>query len=48
MSCADFGPRTSLKIVDIIRERVRNGQLKSGADIRAGCVTAAPGRCIPC
>ena len=41
----DFGPRTSLKIVDIIRERVRSGQLKSGADIRAGCVAAACRRC---
>jgi hypothetical protein len=27
--------------VDIIRERVRSGQLKSGADIRAGCGAAA-------
>jgi fused signal recognition particle receptor len=27
--------------VDIIRERVRNGQLKSGADIRAGCVACS-------
>ena len=27
--------------MDIIRERVRNGQLKSGADIRAGCVACS-------
>ena len=33
----DFGPRTSLKIVDLIRERVKDGELKTGADIRAGC-----------
>ena len=36
---SDFGPRTSLKIVDLIRDRVRSGELKSGADIRAGCAT---------
>lgn len=35
---ADFGPRTSLKIVDRIRERVKAGQLKTGSDIRVGCV----------
>jgi hypothetical protein len=39
----DFGPRTSLKIVDLIRDRVRSGELKSGADIRAGCAPMWPG-----
>ena len=32
---ADFGPRTALKIVDEIREEVRDGKLKTGEDIRS-------------
>ncbi|GAB4814922.1 hypothetical protein N2152v2_001968 [Parachlorella kessleri] len=32
---SDFGPKTSFKIVDAIRERVRNGSLRSGEQIRA-------------
>ncbi|KAK9809919.1 hypothetical protein WJX72_001739 [[Myrmecia] bisecta] len=31
---ADFGPRTALKIVDVIRTKIENGDLKTGADIR--------------
>jgi fused signal recognition particle receptor len=31
---ADFGPKTSLKIVDGIREQIKEGKLKSGEDIR--------------
>lgn len=32
---SDFGPRTSLKIVDEIRDRVRNGEIKTGEEIRS-------------
>ncbi len=32
---ADFGPRTALKVVDALREKVLDGQLKSGDAIRA-------------
>eukprot|EP00887_Chlorella_sp_A99_P003323 scaffold26.g3323.t1 len=32
---SDFGPRTSFRIVDQIREQVRDGQLKTGEDIRS-------------
>lgn len=32
---SDFGPKTSFKIVDEIRERVLNGELKTGQEIRA-------------
>jgi fused signal recognition particle receptor len=32
---SDFGPRTSFKIVDEIREKVRNGELKTGEEIRS-------------
>ena len=35
MQMSDFGPRTSLKIVDEIREEVRAGRLKTGEEIRA-------------
>lgn len=32
---SDFGPKTSFKIVDQIRERVHSGELRSGEQIRA-------------
>lgn len=32
---SDFGPRTSLKIVDMIRPDIMGGKLKSGAEIKA-------------
>mmetsp|Transcript_34801 Transcript_34801/g.98662 ORF Transcript_34801/g.98662 Transcript_34801/m.98662 type:complete len:382 (-) Transcript_34801:146-1291(-) len=32
---SDFGPKTALKVVDTVRERVMAGELKSGDDIRA-------------
>lgn len=31
---SDFGPKTSFKIVDAIRERVKLGELKTGPDLR--------------
>lgn len=36
MSPADFGPKTALKIVDVLRERIKAGQLKTADDLRAG------------
>lgn len=32
---SDFGPKTSFKIVDAIRERVHDGSLRTGEQIRA-------------
>uniref|UniRef100_A0A061RVJ5 Fused signal recognition particle receptor n=1 Tax=Tetraselmis sp. GSL018 TaxID=582737 RepID=A0A061RVJ5_9CHLO len=32
---ADFGPKTALKVVEIVRERVMDGEIKSGGDMRA-------------
>ncbi|KAK9800915.1 hypothetical protein WJX73_010599 [Symbiochloris irregularis] len=37
---ADFGPRTALKIVDTIRDGLRQGRVKSQDDIRAALRTA--------
>lgn len=35
MQMSDFGPKTSFKIVDQIRQQVQDGQLKTGDEIRA-------------
>lgn len=35
LQMSDFGPKTSFKIVDAIREQVRAGSLRTGAEIRA-------------
>ena len=32
---ADFGPRTAIKIVDMIREGVKTGKVKTADDMRA-------------
>jgi signal recognition particle GTPase len=40
LQTADFGPRTALKVVDSIRERVRAGKIKTGEDIRHELKTA--------
>lgn len=32
---SDFGPKTTFKIVDQIRERVRAGSIKTGEEIRS-------------
>ena len=37
---SDFGPRTSFKIVDQIRERVVAGELKTGEQMRAALKAA--------
>ena len=35
MQAADFGPKTSLKVVDKIRSKLKDGKLKSGEQIRS-------------
>lgn len=30
---ADFGPKTALKLIDGIRDKIKNGVIKSGEDI---------------
>lgn len=35
LQASDFGPKTSLKIVDNIREEVRTGRVKTPAEIRS-------------
>ena len=32
---SDFGPKTALKVVDVVRDRVMDGELKTGQEIRA-------------
>lgn len=32
--CSDFGPKTALKVIGTVRERVLAGELKTGNDIR--------------
>lgn len=34
MQTADFGPKTALKIVDVIRGKLKQGKLKTGDQIR--------------
>jgi fused signal recognition particle receptor len=36
----DFGPATSAKVLDEIRERVEKGEIKTGAEVKAGLKTA--------
>eukprot|EP01025_Chloroclados_australasicus_P055482 TRINITY_DN6721_c0_g1_i4.p1 TRINITY_DN6721_c0_g1~~TRINITY_DN6721_c0_g1_i4.p1 ORF type:complete len:384 (+),score=44.35 TRINITY_DN6721_c0_g1_i4:69-1154(+) len=31
---ADFGPKTAIQVVDVLREEIANGQLKTGADLK--------------
>ena len=40
---SDFGPKTSFKVVDSIRERVLAGQLKTGGEIRAALKASIAG-----
>lgn len=40
---SDFGPKTSFKIVDAIRDRVHDGSLRSGDQIRAALKEAILG-----
>ena len=35
LQASDFGPKTSLKIVDSIRDEVRSGRVKTPAEIRS-------------
>lgn len=35
VQAADFGPRTSLKVVDQIRSKLKDGKLKNGEQIRS-------------
>ena len=35
LQAADFGPRTSLKVVDQIRRKLKDGKLKNGEQIRS-------------
>lgn len=35
LQAADFGPRTSLKVVDQIRHKLKDGKLKDGEQIRS-------------
>lgn len=37
---ADFGPKISFKIVDILRDDIRAGKLKSGPEIKVKLVDA--------
>lgn len=34
MQTADFGPKTALKVVDVIRSKLKQGKLKTGDQIR--------------
>lgn len=34
LQSADFGPKTALRLVDTIRDGVKSGKVKTGADIR--------------
>jgi fused signal recognition particle receptor len=35
---SDFGPKISFRIVDTLREEIRDGMLKSGSEIKVGSV----------
>lgn len=42
LQAADFGPRTALKVVDGVRDKIMGGQLKTGdairAELKVGCL----------
>lgn len=35
---SDFGPKISFRIVDTLREEIRDGKLKSGAEIKVNSI----------
>jgi fused signal recognition particle receptor len=36
---SDFGPKISFRIVDTLREEIRDGKLKSGAEIKVNLIS---------
>lgn len=45
---ADFGPKTAMKIVDTIRDKVKSGTVKTAADTRQALKVRASSKIVMC